>query len=140
MPILTVSGDVGTPLSLAPSELKSLPRTRVEVKSNGRTLSYEGVLLGEILKHAGAPLGTEPGGDAVATYVVASASDNYKVVFSLTEVDPAFTTNDIIVADTSDGKPLSGDKGAFRIVAPKDGREARWIRMLERLEIVRLRK
>jgi len=31
-------------------ELKALPRTRVEVKEDGRTLVYEGVLVGEILR------------------------------------------------------------------------------------------
>ena len=53
---LTVAGDVATPLSLAPDELKSLPRTRVEVKEDGRMLAYEGVLVAEILKRAGVPL------------------------------------------------------------------------------------
>ena len=139
-PTLRVTGDVSTPLSLAPSELKSLPRTRVEVKEDGRTLSYEGALVGEILKRAGAPLGAELRGNAVASYVVAFATDGYQVVFSLAELDPAFTSNDIIVADTIDGKPLFGYQGPFRIVAPKDSRGARSIRMLERLEVVRLRK
>jgi hypothetical protein len=72
--------------------------------------------------------------------VLASAQDGYQVVFSLAELDPAFTANDIIVADTIDGKPLFASQGPFRIVAPKDARGARSIRMLERIEVVRLRK
>ncbi len=137
---LTVTGDVGTPLSLTPEGLKTLPRTKVEVEDEGRTLHYEGVLVGEILKRAGVPLGTELRGDAIATYVVATATDGYQVVFSLAELDPAFTSNDIIAADTVDGKPLFAYQGPVRIVAPKDARGARSIRMLERLEVVRLRK
>jgi DMSO/TMAO reductase YedYZ molybdopterin-dependent catalytic subunit len=139
-PTLRVTGDTSSPLSLGLSELMSLPRTRVEVKEDGRSLSYEGVLVGEILKRAGAPLGAELRGNAVATYVVAFATDGYQVVFSLAELDPALTSNDIILADTLDGKPLFGYQGPFRIVAPKDSRGARSIRMLERLEVVRLRK
>src|SRR5262249_31361879 len=55
---LRVMGDVRTPLSIAPGELKSWPRTNVEVKDeDGRTLRYEGVLVGEILKRAGATVG-----------------------------------------------------------------------------------
>jgi hypothetical protein len=42
---LEVGGDVRTPLSLTPSELKAMPRTRIEVKNDdGRTVTYEGVL------------------------------------------------------------------------------------------------
>ena len=137
---LAITGDVGTPLSLSAAELKSFPRTRVEVKDEGRTVVYEGVLVGELLKRAGVPLGTELRGNGMATYVLASASDGYQVLFSLPELDPAFTSNDIIVADTLDGKPLFAYQGPLRIVAPKDARGARSIRMLQKLEVVRLRK
>lgn len=137
---LIIGGDVGTPLTLTRDDLKSLPRTKVEVKEDTQTIVYEGVLVGELLKRAGAPVGGELRGNAVATYVSASASDGYQVVFSLAELDPAFTSNDIIVADTIDGKPLFAYQGVFRIVAPKDMRAARSIRMLQRLDVIRLRK
>lgn len=137
---LTVAGDVATPLSIAHAELKGLPRTRVEVKWDGQTIGYEGVLLGEILKRAGVPLGSELRGGALASYVVASATDGYQVVFSLAELDPAFTGNDVIVADTMDGKPLASEQGPLRIVVPKDSRASRSVRMLECLDVVRLRK
>jgi len=137
---LTVAGDVGTPLSVTLEQLKAFPRTKVEVKEDGRTLVYEGVLVGEILKRAGVALGTELRGNAIASYVVASATDGYQVVFSLAELDPGFTSNDIIVADTIDGKPLFAYQGPLRIVAPKDARAARSIRMLQRLDLVRLKK
>ncbi|MEO6238504.1 MAG: molybdopterin-dependent oxidoreductase [Vicinamibacterales bacterium] len=137
---LTVAGDVTTPLSLTPDQLKNLPRTKVEVKEEGRAIVYEGVLVGEILKRAGVPFGTDLRGNALASYVVASATDGYQVVFSLAELDPGFTSNDIIVADTTDGKPLFAYQGPLRIVAPKDHRPARSVRMLQRLEVVRLKK
>ena len=137
---LAVTGDVATPLTLSAADLKALPRTKVEVKDEGRIVTYEGVLVGEMLKKAGVPLGADLRGNAVATYVKASATDGYQVVFSLAELDNGFTSNDIIVADTIDGKPLFAYQGPWRIVAPKDSRGARSIRMLERLEVVRLRK
>ena len=139
-PALTIAGDISQPLSLAPADLKAMPRTRVELKEDDRAVVYEGVLIGEILKRAGAPLGAELRGDAVATYVVASATDGYQVVFSLAELDPAFSGSDIIVADTVDGKPLFAYQGPLRVVAPRDTRGARSVRMLERLDVVRLRK
>ena len=76
--------------------------------------------MGELLKRAGAPVGRDLSGKAVATYVRATAKDGYQVVFSLAELDPGFTSNDIIVADTIDGKPLFDYQGPLRIVAPHD--------------------
>jgi hypothetical protein len=72
--------------------------------------------------------------------VCASASDGYQVLFSLAELAPAFTSSDIIVADTVDGTPLFAYQGPFRIGSPKAARPARSIRMLQRLDVVRLKK
>jgi hypothetical protein len=140
-PTLSIAGDVRTPISITPAELKAMPRTGAEVKDeDGRTVKYEGVLVGELLKRAGATLGGEMRGNAMTTYVLASASDGYQVLFSLAELDPAFTGSDIIVADTIDGKPLFAYQGPFRIVSPRDARSSRSIRMLQRLDVVRLKK
>ena len=108
------------------------------IQDEGRAVTYEGVLLGELLARAGAPLGAELRGNNVATYVLAKARDGYQVVFSLAEVDPAFTGSQIIVADSVDGKPLFDYQGPLRSVAPGDKRGARSLRMLERIEIVRV--
>ena len=138
---LSIAGDVRTPLSILPAELKAMPRTTVEVKDeDGRPVKYEGVLVGELLKRAGATLGGDMRGNAMTTYVLASASDGYQVLFSLAELDPAFTSSEVIVADTIDGKPLFDYQGPFRIVSPRDARPARSIRMLQRLDVVRLKK
>lgn len=140
-PALTVAGDVGTPLALTATDLEVMTRTKVEVKDeDGRTVTYEGVLVGEILKRAGATLGGDLRGNAMTTYVLASASDGYQVMFSLAELDPAFSNSRIIVADSIDGKPLFAYQGPFRIVSPGDTRPARSIRMLQRLDVVRLKK
>lgn len=138
---LVVAGDVRTPLTLTVDDVKNMPRTTVEIKNeSGGTLTYEGVLLGEILKRAGATLGAELRGDAVASYVVATAADGYRAVFSLGEVDPALTMNGIMIADTVDGKPLADNQGPFRVVTPKDSRPSRAVHMVERIDVVRLKK
>ncbi|MDR3749834.1 MAG: hypothetical protein P4M04_17080 [Acidobacteriota bacterium] len=62
--------------------------------------------------------------------------DGYKVVFALAEVDPAFATREILVADKRDGKPLDAKEGPLRIVAPGDKRAARWVRQVTTLRIV----
>jgi DMSO/TMAO reductase YedYZ molybdopterin-dependent catalytic subunit len=137
-PTLQVTGSVATPLTLSSRDLKTMPRSAVTLKEEGRDVKYEGVLVGTILARAGAALGRDLTGAAVASYVIASASDGYRAVFSLAELDPAFTGSEIIVADTVDGKPLFEYQGPFRIVAPHDTRGARGVRMLQKLEVVRL--
>src|SRR5262245_1102366 len=78
---LKVGGDVRMPLTLTVDELKAMPRRRVDVKDeDGRAVTYEGVLVGDVLKRAGATLGPDLRGNAVATYVLASATDGYQVV------------------------------------------------------------
>jgi len=137
---VAVAGDVARPLTLTVADLKAMPRTTVTIPEQGKDVKYTGVLIGEILTRAGAPLGRDLSGPAVATYVLASGKDGYQAVFSLAELDPAFTSNDIIIADTVDGQPLFGYQGPLRIVAPHDKRGARGVRMLQRLDVVRLRK
>jgi DMSO/TMAO reductase YedYZ molybdopterin-dependent catalytic subunit len=138
---LAITGDIARPLTLTPAELRTLPRSTVKVTDeDGRTLTYEGVMVDELLRRVGAPIGKELRGNALATYVIASAKDGYQVVFSIGELDPAMTTNEIMVADTVEGKPLFDYQGPLRLVSPKDKRGARSVRMLERMEIVRLKK
>ena len=137
--VLIVASD-GRTVTIAPADLKALPRARAEIKDEGRTVVYEGVLVADVLKRVDAPLGAAMRGDALTTFVVATASDGYQVVFSLAELDPALTSSEIIVADSADGKPLVDKQGPLRVVVPRDARPARSVRMLERLELTRIRK
>ncbi|HUK33394.1 MAG TPA: molybdopterin-dependent oxidoreductase [Vicinamibacterales bacterium] len=137
---LSVAGDVAHPLTITTADLKGMPRTTVTITDQGREVKYSGVLVGEVLARAGAALGRDLSGPAVSTYVLASAKDGYQAVFSLAELDPAFTSNEIIIADSVDGQPLFEYQGPFRLVAPHDKRGARSVRMLQRLEVVRLKK
>ena len=137
---LVVSGDVAQALTITLADLKAMPRTTVTVGEGAQQTTYEGVLVGELLRRAGVPLGRDLSGPALTTYVRASARDGYEVVFSVAELDPAFTANDIIVADTNNGKPLLEAQGPFRLVAPRDKRAARGVRMLLGLQVVRLVK
>lgn len=137
---IVVSGDVAKSITLTPAELKTLPRKSVTIQEDGRPVVYEGVLVGELLKRAGAASGNDLRGGAVAAYVVATGNDGYQAVYSVAELDAAFTGSEIIVADTADGKALFDYQGPFRLVAPKDNRAARSVRMLEKIELFRLHK
>jgi hypothetical protein len=76
----------------------------------------------------------------MATYLQADASDGYRVIFSLPELDADFQDSEVIVADTMNGAPLDDKAGPFRIVAPHDKRPAGWIRMMQSLTVVRIPK
>ncbi len=135
-----VTGDVKTPLRLTITELEKLPQATVQTQNDGITVNYQGVWLHEILAKAGAPSGTEIRGKALTNYVLAEAEDGYQALYSLAEISPMFTDNQVLLAYQADGKPLVGAQGTFRLVAPKDKRGARSVRMLTRLQVVQLRK
>jgi DMSO/TMAO reductase YedYZ molybdopterin-dependent catalytic subunit len=138
--VLHVSGAVSKPLALSLQDLAAMPRTKVTAKEHDLTAIYEGVALAEILQRAGAPMGGLLRGKAMASYVLVTAHDGYRVVFSLPELDPDFTvvSKQIILADTADGKPLAEKAGPVRIVVPQEKKGARWIRMVESIEVVKL--
>jgi DMSO/TMAO reductase YedYZ molybdopterin-dependent catalytic subunit len=139
--ILAITGDIATPLTLKAEDLAAMPREKATVpEQDGTEVEYEGVPLREVLKRAGAPLGNDLRGKALATYVRAKARDGYEVVFTLGEIDTEFGNTQILVADKRDGKALFGYQGPFRLVCPKDKAGARSVRMLETLQVVRLQK
>jgi hypothetical protein len=109
----------GHATSITAAQLAKLPRVAVEVKDHDTPAKFEGVSLSALLNSAGI--------------------EGYKVLFALAELDPAFATRDIILADTRDGKPLDAKEGPFRVVAPGDKRPARWIRQVTTLRIVVVR-
>ena len=136
---LRISGAVTTPLVLTIADLKNMPRRKLSVVNphDKKTESYEGVLLEELLRKAGVPQGENLRGSSMATYVLAEATDGYRVVFSLAELDSGILDSDVIVADTMDGAPLGANQGPFRLVAPHEKRPARWVRMLKLITVAR---
>lgn len=136
---LTVVGDVTTPLTLTIADLKKMPRKTVAVMNphEKKMETYEGVLLEDVLHRAGAMQGDQLRGLALSMYVVAEATDGYRVVFSLAELDSAFSESDVLIADTMNDAPLSAPLGPLRLVVPHDKRPARWVRMLKSIRVVR---
>ena len=135
---LAVGGAVEKPLKLSAAEITKLPRTTVRARDHGGNEStFEGVALFEFLKLAGVPLGEKLKGKAVSNYLVVDASDGYRAVFAIPELDPAFTDLVVLLADKRDGKPLSEAEGPLRIVVPHEKRQARWVRQVTSLTILR---
>ena len=136
---LRISGAVSSPLVLTISDLKKMPRKTLSVVNphNKKSETYQGVLLEELLRRAGVELGEHLRGPLMATYVIAAAEDGYRAVFSLAELDSGILDSEVIVADTMDDAPLGPTEGPFRIVAPREKRPARWVRMLKSITVMR---
>jgi len=136
---LRITGEAQT-LELTASDLSKMPHLAVDVHNphSGDEEHYSGVRLSDLLAKVGAPLREQLRGKALATYVMARASDGYCVLFSLAELDPAMNGNTIIVADGLNGKPLDQKEGPFKVVVPGEKRAARWARMVVAIEVVNI--
>ena len=133
---LTVKGPTLAPLVLEPSDLKAYPHATIKVHNDHTNAdeSYSGVALADLLSKQGAHLGKDLHGKALANYVVATGSDGYKVLLSVAEIDPAFHSGQVIVADQLDAIPFEKD-GPHKLIVSEDKRPARWVRNLVSIEI-----
>ena len=135
-----ISGAVTTPLDLTAADLKGMPRKtlRVDNPHSKKTEVYEGVLVEDLLKKAGVPQGEPLRGQAMATYVLVEAADDYRVVFALEEFNSSFQDSEIIAADTMDGAPIPAARLPFRLVAPHEKRPARWVEIVKSITVVQV--
>jgi DMSO/TMAO reductase YedYZ molybdopterin-dependent catalytic subunit len=124
-------------IQLTLAEIAAMPRTTLQGKTHdGKEHTFEGVAMAELLRRAGLPQGENVRGPILARYILVSAHDGYRAIFSLPEFDPAFTDTRALLADKMDGQPLNDRDGPLRLVLPAEKREARWVRMVERIEIL----
>lgn len=137
----TIEGLDGRTAKVSTSTMKQMPRNSVTV-TDPKTKAeqhYEGVLLSEVLGKVDAPTGKTLHGVELRDYVEVIASDDYRVVFSLAELDQPTHSNKVLLADTLDGQPLNATQGPFKLIAPEDTRPERWVRMVSRIHIVQAR-
>jgi hypothetical protein len=134
----------GAAVRLTAAEWASLPRATVRIGEPGAGAhptprgTYTGVPMRALLTRMGLPEGAAVRGEALRVYVLAEASDGYRVIFSLPELDPAFTDGPVLVADRRDGAALDAHDGPLRILAPREKRPTRWVRGLVRLSVHRV--
>jgi hypothetical protein len=136
LPSLRIVVDGKPAAVLDHNALLAMPRTRVDTSAihHEPAAHWQGVSLEAILQHAGAPSGEQLRGHSMATIVRITATDHYQVVFSLGELDPMLGNEQVILADTQDGHPLTKD-GPYRLIVPGDKRPARWIRNVTTIEV-----
>lgn len=132
---MTVVGSPGHAMTFSRTEFSKLPRTMITATEHGRERKFEGVLLRDVLLAAGAPMGDRLKGANMAAFVYLTGRDGYHATLALAEVEPLFQDNRILIADTSNGAELGPDDGPFRLVVPEDHKGARWVRMIEKIEV-----
>jgi hypothetical protein len=88
-----------------------------------------------LLAKNGAPSGPAIRGRAVADYVVVRASDGYRAVFPLCELDPRITDKIVLLADKRNGSPMGSDLGPFRVVVPDEKHQMRWVRNVTEIAV-----
>lgn len=113
----------------------SLPRIAVSTNAHGRTASCEGVGLSDLLRQAGG-LPAELHGPALASYVLVTSRDGYRVVYSLAELDPSLSNYRVVLAEQCDGQPLSEEKGPLWLIAAGESQSVRWVRQVKSITVV----
>lgn len=129
----------GTTATLTAAQIAALPHVSVNVKDHETPAQFDGVPLAAVLKAAGAIGEVKMKSPGLTQVLLIEASDGYKVVFALAEVDPDFSGREILLADKLDGKALDDKHGPFQIVAPGDKRAARWIRQVTDIKVVQVK-
>ena len=138
--VLSISGEIPHPVQLDAQTIAELPSKQVTVKDRtGHVVAYRGPLLRDGLTKAGVVIGNDPShGHRAPLCVLVSASDGYKSVLSLSELDPALRDRPIILASQRDGRKLDEKEGPLRLIVADEAKPERWIRQVSAIKIVEL--
>lgn len=137
--LATISGEVAKPFVLTAESIKQFPHHPATIKDRaGKEILYEGVLVADLLKQAGAPIGNhQMRGPNLSLYLTVEAADGYRAVFSLAELDADFADHFVLLADRKDGRPLDDSEGPLRMITPQEIQQARSVRRVVRLTVTR---
>lgn len=135
---ITISGDVGKPLSFTPESLRTFPNRTESVTfragSGTQAHSYLGVPVDALIGSAQPLLSASATHPDITLAVVATGADGYSVTLSWAEISPALAPRPALVAWSEDGTPLT----EARLVLPDDLTGARYVSALTDLKVVQL--
>ncbi len=135
---ISVSGVVEHKLSLSIDDLKQFPANKIsEIQivpqhgpNEGKPTKMKGVLLRDILDKAAVI--SHHHNDVKKMAIIAIASDDYKVVFSWSEVFNSPVGDGVMVFFEKDGQPLADDEGRIALISTKDirtgPRHVKWLK------------
>ena len=126
----------GATRTVSASELQRLPRDTARMVFHDQpAVVYGGVRLADVLRAAGVRTDSLRG-PALATRLVIEASDGYRVVLTLADLDPSLGGRRILLADRVDGKALPADEAPWRLVVTGDQRPARSARQVVTIRVI----
>lgn len=136
---LELIGENGVTRTLSAADLAALPQVEyTSTEKDGARVVFRGPTLRSLVTLAGAPTGHEFRGPNMLIAILAEASDGYRAAYMLAEVDEGFGNKTAILALSQDGAALPARDGPFRVIVPGEQHRARWIRMVQRLRLVRV--
>ncbi len=136
---ITVRRADGSERRLSTTELATLPRLDFEAADHGVMTRFEGVELRAILQLAAAGPTDSLRGPTLRRVVVLIGADGYAATIALADVDPGLGARRVYVVNRANGGPLAANQGPWRAVVVGDGRAARWVRQLQRIELIDVR-
>jgi len=127
----------GKTITLTVEDLLNLPQVTVHVHNAHRNAdeSYSGPLLADVLARVGLKASRETEPLILHSSVVATGTDHYFVLYSVAEVEPSFSTGQVIVAVMKSGLPNT-EGGAIELVNTLDAKPARWLHGLTDLNVM----
>jgi DMSO/TMAO reductase YedYZ molybdopterin-dependent catalytic subunit len=135
-PLLEVVNESGKAFSFSAADLAELPQKELKAKEHsGDEATYKGVLVASVLKEADVILGERLRGKMLTNHLLVEASDKYRALFSLPEVDPDWTDHVVLLATSRNGEPLDAAHGPLQLVVPGDKRHSRWVKQVVRLTV-----
>ena len=135
-PALEVINQQGTAFSFTAAELAKMPQKELKVREHGGDeATFKGVLVASVLKEADVTLGDRLRSKALTNHLIVEASDKYRALFSLPEIDPDWTDNVVLLAVSRNGEPLDAAHGPLQLIAPGDKRHSRWVKQVIRLTV-----
>lgn len=133
-PAMEISGGAN-PVALKLDELAKLPQVTLTVTFNTskgvQTADYTGPRLWDVIRTTGLLDGFEHNAELAKTLLV-TASDGYRIAFSIGELSPEFGNATALLALETDGKRLAR---GFQIVVQGDKRGARAIHDIVSIEM-----
>ena len=141
-PLLKVVLADGRSQSFTRAQLDAIPAERAPARlRDGVPFTVSGVSVTTLLRLAGLDLSANLGGGKVVGHaLVARATDDYRAVFGLAEVDPHFGHALLMVSWTNaDGSPLADKVGPVQLISTGESRPGRWVRQLQSLEVKSLK-
>ena len=127
----------GKTITLKVEDLLNLPQVTVKVHNEHRNTdeTYSGPLLADVLGRVGLKATAETQPLILHSTVVATGTDHYFVVYSAAEVEPSFSTGQVIVAVMKSGLP-NEEGGTIQLVNTVDAKPARWVHGLADVNVM----